>query len=199
MMLQVTSARHVLRRDPTAAEEALQSAEDVGRRSMGELRRTVAVLRSDEDAEVTRPLPSAVEIPALVDRARAGGLPLTLRMHGDLGSIGPAVGLAVYRIAQEALANAARHAPRADTVLAIELCNEQVSLIADTTGPILPVPDGDRHRSRYGVVGMKERAAALGGDPPPGPTSHGWSVSCRLPLQDQADFSNGAERLAGPS
>ena len=73
MMLQVTSARHVLRRDPAAAEEALQSAEEVGRMSMRELRRTVALLRSDDEEEgVLPPVPTANEIPALVDYARAG-------------------------------------------------------------------------------------------------------------------------------
>ena len=113
VMLQVTSARHVLRRDPAAAEEALRSAEDVGRRSMKELRRTVALLRSDEDRAVAPPLPSAGEIPALVDQARAAGLAVELRVQGDLARIAPSVGVAVYRIAQEALANAARHAPQA--------------------------------------------------------------------------------------
>ena len=57
VMLQVTSARHVLRRDPAAAEEALRSAEDVGRRSMQELRRNVALLRSDEEPGVLPPVP----------------------------------------------------------------------------------------------------------------------------------------------
>ena len=74
MMLQVTSARHVLHRDPAAAEEALRSAEEVGRRSMRELRRTVALLRSDAGDAVAPPLPSAGEIEALVEHARAGGL-----------------------------------------------------------------------------------------------------------------------------
>jgi signal transduction histidine kinase len=78
VMLQVTSARHVLRRDPAEAEEALRSAEDVGRRSMQELRRTVALLRSDDEAGVLPPLPSAREIPALVDHAQAGGLAVEL-------------------------------------------------------------------------------------------------------------------------
>ncbi len=77
VMLQVTSARHVLRRDPDAAEEALRAAEDVGRRSMRELRRTVSFLRSDEELDPARPappVPVADEIPALVEEARGGGL-----------------------------------------------------------------------------------------------------------------------------
>jgi signal transduction histidine kinase len=115
MMLQITSARHVLRRDPTAAEEALRSAEDVGRRSMQELRRTVSLLRSDaEDGEPVAPLPSATEIPALVDQARTGGLAVELQLQGDLSRISPGASVALYRIVQEALANAAPRPPCAD-------------------------------------------------------------------------------------
>jgi signal transduction histidine kinase len=183
VMLQVTSARHVLRRDPAAAEEALRSAETVGRQSMQELRRTVALLRSDDQPGVLPPVPSAIEIPALVDHVRTGGLSVELRVRGDLSAIAPTVGLAVYRITQEALANATRHAPHARTRLGLELTDAHVSLVAETTGPMLPVPDGDAQRSRYGVIGMRERAAALGGELSAGPTAGGWRVSARLPMQ----------------
>jgi signal transduction histidine kinase len=183
VMLQVTSARHVLRRDPASAEEALRSAEEVGRRSMEELRRTVTQLRSDDEAGVAPPVPSAREIPALVDQARAGGLAVELRLRGDLTRIPTGVGVALYRIAQEALANAARHAPRAQTVLGLELSNRQVRLVAETSGPAAAVPAADPERPRYGLIGMRERAAALGGDFAAGPTPAGWRVSCRLPLE----------------
>jgi signal transduction histidine kinase len=92
------------------------------------------------------------------------------------------VGLALYRIAQEALANAARHAPRARTVLGVELTDRQVRLVAETSGPAGDAPASDPERPRYGLIGMRERAAALGGDFAAGPTSDGWHVSCRLPL-----------------
>jgi signal transduction histidine kinase len=183
VMLQVTSARHVLRRDPAAAEEALRSAEDVGRRSMRELRRTVALLRSDDEAAVAPPLPSASEIPALVDHARAGGLAVELRTRGDLSRIAPSVGVALYRISQEALANAARHAPRAHTVVGLEVAEGRASLLAETTGPTVAGPTGEPERPRYGLVGMRERATALGGEFTAGPTPAGWRVSCRLPLE----------------
>jgi signal transduction histidine kinase len=182
-MLQVTSARHVLRRDPAAAEEALRSAEEVGRGSMQELRRTVALLRSDDEAGVAPPLPSAGEIAALVDQARAGGLAVELRMRGDLSAIAPNVGVAVYRIAQEALANAARHAPHAKTVLRVESAERLVQLRAETTGPALTAPAADRDRPRYGLIGMRERATAIGGEFAAGPTPGGWQVTCRLPLE----------------
>jgi signal transduction histidine kinase len=183
VMLQVTSARHVLRRDPAAAEEALRSAEEVGRRSMQELRRTVALLRSDDEVGVLPPVPSAAEIAALVDHARAGGLAVQLRVGGDVSELPPSVGLAVYRIAQEALANAARHAPRARTALELNLSDGRVGLIAETVGPVLTVPPNEPHRRRFGLIGMRERAAALGGELAAGPTSNGWRVSCQLPFE----------------
>jgi signal transduction histidine kinase len=182
MMLQVTSARHVLRRDPDAAEEALRSAEEVGRRSMRELRRTVALLRSDDEPGVLPPVPSAAEIATLVASARAAGLAVELRARGDVSALTPGVGLAVYRIAQEAIANAARHAPRARTVLGLELVDGYVALVADTAGPMVRAQAGDMERPRYGLVGMRERASALGGELEAGPTAGGWRVSCRLPL-----------------
>ena len=187
VMLQVTSARHVLRRDPDGAEEALRTAEDVGRRSMRELRRTVAFLRSDEENGVAPPVPVADEIPALVEEARAAGLDVELRCSGELAGLEPGVGLALYRIAQEALANAARHAPHARTVLGIDLGADGASLVADTTGPVAPAPAGEGERRRYGVVGMRERATALGGELSAGPTVEGWRVSCRLPSRTADD------------
>jgi signal transduction histidine kinase len=193
VMLQVTSARHVLRRDPAAAEEALRSAEDVGRRSMQELRRTVAVLRSDDEAGVLSPVPSAIEIPALVDHARAGGQAVELRISGDLSAIPPSVGVALYRIVQESLANAAAHAPLARTVVSLELADGEVSLLAKTAGRVLAAPANEPQRRRYGLIGMRERATALGGEFAAGPTSEGWRVSCRLPLE-----TAGAAPRGGP-
>jgi signal transduction histidine kinase len=182
VMLQVTSARHVLRRDPASAEEALRAAEALGRSSMDELRRTVGLLRSaDEPGGVAPPLPSAGDVASLVEHAQAAGLAVELRTRGDLSRIPPTVGVAVYRIAQESLANAARHAPRARTVLELELADGQVHLVADTDGPAA-VPAKQSERSRYGLVGMRERAVALGGELTAGPTPNGWRVSCRLPL-----------------
>ena len=107
---------------------------------MQELRRTVALLRSDDETGVAPPLPSVDEIPALVEEARAGGLAVELHTRGDLSRIPPGVGVAVYRIAQEALANAARHAPRARTVLGLELTNGRVALVAETSGPVVAAP-----------------------------------------------------------
>jgi len=192
VMLQITSARHVLRRDPDAAEEALRSAEQVGRLSMRELRRTVALLRSDDDQAAPPPLPSALEVAELVDQARTAGLAVELQLKGDLRPIDPGVGVALYRIAQEALANAAKHAPHARTVLRIDASADDVRFVADTTGEMGPATDAEPGRPRYGVIGMRERAAALGGDLSAGPAAGGWRVTCRLPSGDGERRNGGA-------
>lgn len=198
MMLQITSARHVLRRDPAEAEEALRSAEEVGRRSMLELRRTVLLLRGDDEQGVDSqgamaPLPTAAEIPSLVDQARTGGLAAELRVHGDLARIPPGVGVALYRIAQEALANAAHHAPTARTALEITMTDGRVRFVADTNGSAVAGKGTEPDRPRYGLIGMRERATALGGELSAGPTRDGWRVSCELPLEPPGDGSAEAE------
>jgi signal transduction histidine kinase len=181
VMLQVTSARHVLRRDPASAEESLLQAEAIGRRSMGDLRRTLTVLRTEGEAEVPAPLASVREIPALVEQARASGLAVDLSVRGDLSPIAQSVGAALYRVAQETLANAARHAPRARTALRLEVAGGQVCLVAETTGPLEAATPDPPERPRYGLIGMRERATALGGDFAAGPTADGWTVTCRFP------------------
>jgi signal transduction histidine kinase len=185
VMLQVTSARHVLRRDADAAEEALRCAEEVGRRSMQELRRTVTLLRSDDETAAAAPVATATEIPALVDQARARGLAVELHTRGDLSRIPLGVGFALYRIAQEVLANAARHAPRARTMVGLELANGRVALRAETSGPIVAGSASERERPHYGLIGMQERATALGGELTAGPTDDGWRVRCELPVEDR--------------
>jgi signal transduction histidine kinase len=191
VMLQITGARHVLRRDPAAAEEALRAAEEVGRRSMQELRGTVALLRSDDASAGAAPLPSAREISELVDRARAGGLAVELRTRGDPAMSPPSVGVALYRIAQEALSNAAQHAPRARTVLELEVAERWASLNAMTSGPTRTESVNEPERPRYGLIGMRERATALGGEFGAGPTTEGWRVSCRIPFEAEDAASVG--------
>jgi signal transduction histidine kinase len=192
VMLQMASARHVLHRDPAAAEEALRTADEMGRRSMQELRRTVPLLRSDEEALDVAPLPSAADIPTLVDEARTEGLLVGLRLRGDLARISPGVGVALYRIAQEALANATRHAPGAQTILRVELAHRNVRLVAETNGPTLASSSARDERPRYGLIGMHERAIALGGEFRAGPTRKGWRVCCQLPLKAADEVRNAA-------
>lgn len=193
VLLHVTGARHVLRRDPDAAEEALVEAEAVGRRSLQELRRTIGVLRSTDeggaatptsgdDSSTAAPLPRIDELDAVVASVRAAGIDVALRTDGELGRVDPIVGLSLHRVAEEALANARQHAPAAVTDVVVRVDDDAVVMTVDSIGPLREPDPADADRPRYGLVGMRERMAAVGGDLAAGPTATGWQVRCRVPL-----------------
>ena len=126
------------------------------------------------------PLPDISQLAELVGEARHGGLRVEYQTSGDLTGIPPAVGLALYRIAQEALHNAARHAPRASTVVAVTVTGG--SAVLDVASIGAPAGRADLSRSHYGLTGMGERAATVGGELQAGPTPQGWRVVARLPV-----------------
>ena len=150
VMLQVTSARHVLRRDPAAAEEALRSAEDLGRRSMQELRRTVALLRSDEDRAVAPPAPVGGRDPG-ARRAGAGG-GSRRRAARPGGSRPDRAGRRRRGLPDRAGGARERGSSRAAvrrTVLGVELDDGRVCLDVTSSGPVA-APAGGRQRRDTG-------------------------------------------------
>ncbi len=94
---------------------------------------------------------------------------------------GSAVGLTLYRIAQEALANAATHAPDARTRVRTAVGPDAVTMEVVTEGPLRPVPPRPAH-GHYGLLGMHERAEVIGADLRAGPTPAGWTVRCEVPI-----------------
>ena len=110
MVLHVTGARHVLRRDVDDAEQALLDAETVGRSSLDQVRATVAALR-DHERGTDPALAGAADIPALVEDYRRAGLTITTEIGARAATIGGPTGTALHRITGEALANVAFHAP----------------------------------------------------------------------------------------
>jgi signal transduction histidine kinase len=179
VLLQVAGARHVLRRDVDSAEAALATAEIVGRRSMTELRNTVTLLRS-ADERAAAPLPDLAQLRGLIDSVRSGGLAVDYRTSGELGAVPAAAGLALYRIAEEALHNAVRYAPRANTVVTVTVTETAAELQVESVGATVTRADGAR--PRYGLVGMRERAALVGGRLDVGPTVDGWRVAASVPV-----------------
>ncbi|HET6950679.1 MAG TPA: histidine kinase [Acidimicrobiales bacterium] len=181
VLLHVTGARHVLRRDVDEAERALLQAETVGRASLDQIRATVASLRTSERG--TDPaLPGSADVMGLVDDYRRAGLDVTAVVTPAAASIEGPLGVALHRICGEALANVARHAPGNRVELAVDLdaATDEVRLVVADHGRA--AAGGDHEDGHFGLVGMRERARAVGGELAAGPTPGGWRVEARLPL-----------------
>ncbi|SBT41912.1 sensor histidine kinase [Micromonospora narathiwatensis] len=177
-----TGARRVLRRDPDAADAAMATVEETGRATLRELRRLLDVLRTDsEPAAELAPQPGLTGIEALVEQVREAGLPVTLRVDGRFGPLEEGVALTVYRIVQEALTNALKHAGAATALVRLTVTDDFLAVeVTDTGRGPAPLPD----RIGHGLVGMRERVALYGGILRTGPrTGGGFRVYARIPLE----------------
>jgi signal transduction histidine kinase len=181
-LLHLTGARHALAQDADVAEavEALTEAERVGRAAMADIRRSVGLLGSGPAA--TQPLPGIGDIAALVERTRTAGIDVQYRHAGDLSGLDQACGLGLYRIAQESLANIARHAPSAAAILRLDTRPGLVRLTvrnALTPGAAGPCGHG------AGLAGMATRARQLGATLNVGRDGEHWLVEVTMPLTGQ--------------
>ncbi|HTF08952.1 MAG TPA: sensor histidine kinase [Asanoa sp.] len=146
------------------------------RAAMTDMRRLLGVLRSETAPALTAPQPGLADIAELVETARRAGVPITL--HGTVPDEEGPFALAAYRIVQEALANAARHAPGAAVRVAVTRDDDAVALRVENDPPATPTEPGDGH----GIAGMRERATLLGGRFDAGPTVFGgFAVAATLP------------------
>lgn len=179
-MLHVTGARRMLQtdRDVDEAVGALQDAERVGRQALAEIRRTVGLLGTSTSG--TAVLPGVPEIAELVDTVRAAGLDVKYSLAGDPASVSPAVGLGLYRIAQESLANVTKHAPGYGATVCLELADNSARLEIRNAWPARVVPNG---RDGSGVRGMRDRAEQLGGTLSAGRDGADWRVDTLIPLE----------------
>ena len=177
-----TGARRVLRRDPDAADEAIATIEETSRATLREMRRLLDVLRTDaEPAADLAPQPGLAGIETLVEQVREAGLPVTLRVDGTPGPMEEGVALAVYRIVQEALTNALKHAGAATALVRLTFADGSLAVeVTDTGRGPAPTPD----RIGHGLVGMRERVALYGGILRTGPRpGGGFRVYARIPLE----------------
>ncbi|MFT4135892.1 sensor histidine kinase [Microbacterium sp.] len=162
--------------DPDAARDELRVIEAEATRTLAELRSMVGVLRQGEDAELA-PSPRLRDIQSLAG-TRPGGATVTVRVSGDDGSIPPPVAAAVFRLAQESVTNALRHArqvTRVDVVVDVDAGGVRLSVTDDGDVAASPNPG-------FGITGMMERAALLGGTCQAGPApGRGWAVTAVLP------------------
>ena len=174
-LLHVTSARLAVEHDPADAERALAEAERLGRETLAEVRMAVGMLRQPDDSLSTAPLPGVDGLPALVERFRSAGAKVTLSVDGDTGRLHATTGLAVYRIVQEALTNAAKHAHGAPMAVRLTVDADTVRLAVDSAGE-------PGTGTGLGLLSMRERAESLGGSCRAGPGGQGWLVEAALPL-----------------
>ena len=177
MVIRAQAGRVLAGTDPAAAIEALEGVEEEGARTLEEMRAMVAALRdSGAGAELTPP--AGIADLARLLRAPGVRLRVDLGLDGDLDALPPAVDAAVYRIVQESVTNAMRHAVDATEVV-VRITGEprrvRVSVRDDGTG-------AGRGRDGYGLAGLRERAALLGGELSAGPAAdRGWRVEAELP------------------
>lgn len=187
-LMHVSAARRALDRDPAAAREALDDAERLGRRSLADVRRTVGLLRADDEEPDTHALPDASDIPALLASFRAAGTPLHVETTGSLGALPPAPGLTLYRITQEALSNASAHAAGARVEVRLDIREHDARLVVSN-----PVgAPGTRRAGGLGLVGMRERVELLGGRVEAGEHDGTWTVTAHVPLDSRSTTSGAA-------
>ena len=178
VLLHVTGARHVLRRDIEEAERALLDAESVGRSSLDQIRSAVGILRTDERG--TDPaLAGGGQLSSLIDEYRRAGLVVEATIAPFAAELGGPIGAAVHRIAREALANVARHAPANEIEVVVDGSEREVRLVVADHGRAAMPPDPTG--AHFGIIGMRERALALGGGLDAQPTGDGWRVEARIP------------------
>ena len=174
-LLHISGARLALDEDPREARRALLEAERLTRNSLEEVRATVGLMRT-ELPNGRAPLPNAGDLPALVESFRRAGSDVQLVVDEHLGVLGAARGLAAYRIVQEALTNATRHAPGQPVLVQVSPTHEGTTVTVHNDGPPVPAPTPGA-----GLFGMRERAESLGGHLTAGPTDDGWLVEAVLP------------------
>jgi len=179
IVLQAGAERRVLDATNSSTREVLETIEQVGRGALTETRRLLGMLRSDTDEPLT-PQPGLDDVPTLVTQLREVGLPVELHVDGERRGLPVAIELSAYRIVQEALTNALKHAGDARTTVHVRYGPNSLELeIAD---------DGAGNASRvsgggHGLIGMRERVALYGGrfEAHPDPQG-GFVVRVRLPV-----------------
>lgn len=184
IVVQAGAGAHVFDKDPEFARRALGTIEQRGRAALGELDRIIAGIRGG-DVPLTRagtghgPLPDERDLPALVAGAREAGMDVVARI--SVGELSSAVGRGVYRIVQEALTNAAKHAPGRTVRIDVATGQEAVAVyVANDFAGAWPVPG---RATGWGLACIRNRAVLLGGRASVGPTDHGeFAVSVALPL-----------------
>ena len=179
MTVQASAVRRLLKPEQEREREALLIVEQTGREAMAEMRRMVGVLRRPEEAPALAPQPSLEHLDKLIEHARESGLPVKLTIEGDSVQLPAGVDLTAYRLVQEGLTNALKHARAKNAEVVVRYSNGfvELSVTDDGTG------DGGGDSGGHGLVGMRERISVYGGDLEAGPRPEGgYRLHATLPV-----------------
>ncbi|GAA4599641.1 MULTISPECIES: sensor histidine kinase [Streptomyces] len=185
MVVQAEAGPVVVRSDPARAEAAFDAIATAGRDAMTQLRRILGVLKEEEREPGPRrlPQPGLTALPGLVRRVgESAGLRVELRTTGEPGALPPDTEVAAYRIVQEALTNTVKHAYASCAVVGLDWAEDGVTLTVTDDGRG-PAPGDGTGGGGHGLIGIRERAAACGGEAVTGGgPDGGFRVVVRLPV-----------------
>ena len=181
MVIQAGAERRVLEGANAPTGEVLQTIEQIGRNALTEMRRLLGMLRSGDAPESLTPQPGLRDVPTLVTQLREAGLPVELSVDGERRELPVGIELSAYRIVQEALTNALKHAGNAQARVHVRYGADSLELeiVDDGRGTAASVSGGG-----HGLVGMRERVALYGGRLDAGRSpSGGFAVRVLLPIR----------------
>jgi signal transduction histidine kinase len=183
IVVQAGAGAHVFDKDPDFARRALGTIEQRGRAALGELDRIIAGIQDDAPADAVDgrpgPLPDGQSLPALIAGARDAGMIVNARIH--LGELSPALGRGVYRIVQEALTNAAKHAP--GVTVRVDVAASEEAVAVSVMNAHRRTSATRSHNPGRGLASIRDRATLLGGHASVGPTDRDeFVVRAVLPL-----------------
>ncbi|MGX1503466.1 UNVERIFIED_CONTAM: signal transduction histidine kinase [Streptomyces graminofaciens] len=181
--VQADSAPYRIEALPDAAREEFASIASSARESLTEMRRLLAVLRSEDAQGERAPQPGLDRVQQLVEATVRAGVPAELSLAADLGAVPQAVDMSGYRIVQEALANVVRHAPGAPTRVSVTSDGSDLTVLVVNGPAPAPTSPLETTGTGHGLVGMRERVRLTGGSLDTGPLPDGgFRVAARLPL-----------------
>ena len=181
MVVQAEAARRMLRRSPEQAEGALRTVSATGSEALSELQHLLGVLGEGGPPPALEPTPGLRDLDTLIERVQAAGLLVELRLDGDVRSLPRGLDLTAYRIVQEALTNVLKHAGTSRVDVRLRYADDCLGIEVTDAGRAPALPSNGPGR---GLLGMRERVAAYGGELEAGPRPEGgFGVRVRLPLE----------------
>ncbi|MFD2470001.1 sensor histidine kinase [Amycolatopsis silviterrae] len=180
---QATVAAHLFDTRPDQSRTSLDELVKTTRQALDELRATVGLLRQPDDtAALSEPAPGLSQLPTLLSAFRRAGLAVSMHENGSARPLPPAADLTAYRVIQEALTNVTKHAATGNAEVRLDWNRDQVIVtVTDDGGGSRTSPE---RPPGYGLLGMRERAAAVGGTLTAGARPQGgFAVAAQLPLR----------------